>query len=146
VTFISIHSVIIYVVFFGACMRRTRLCPLKLGVLQSPCRLEPGSSILELAGQTIGLFKCFQYVPSTTIFKRISLRIAKQIGHQKTFFGVVTKTNAAGSLILFFPHSSSFSPTIFSNPNRRRRDTTTIDDLPPRPGTSPPTPYLSSRR
>jgi hypothetical protein len=28
VTFISIHSVIIYVVFFGACMRCTRLCPL----------------------------------------------------------------------------------------------------------------------
>jgi hypothetical protein len=32
VTFISIHSVIIYVVFFGACMRCTRLCPLKPGV------------------------------------------------------------------------------------------------------------------
>jgi hypothetical protein len=29
VTFISIHSVIIYVVFFGACMRCTRLCSLK---------------------------------------------------------------------------------------------------------------------
>jgi hypothetical protein len=29
VTFISIHSVIIYVVFFSACMRCTRLCPLK---------------------------------------------------------------------------------------------------------------------
>jgi hypothetical protein len=37
-----------------------------------------------------------------------------------------------------YPHSSSFSPTIFSNPNRRRRDTTAIDDLPPRPRTSPP--------
>ena len=34
VTFISIHSVIIYVVFFGACMRCTRLCPLKLGVTE----------------------------------------------------------------------------------------------------------------
>jgi hypothetical protein len=34
VTFISIHSVIIYVVFFGACMRCTRLCPLMPGVLQ----------------------------------------------------------------------------------------------------------------
>jgi hypothetical protein len=32
-TFISIHSVIIYVVSFGACMRCTRLCPLKPGVL-----------------------------------------------------------------------------------------------------------------
>jgi hypothetical protein len=32
VTFISRHSVIIYVVFFGACMRCTRLCPLKPGV------------------------------------------------------------------------------------------------------------------
>jgi hypothetical protein len=31
VTFISIHSVIIYVVSFGACMRCTRLCSLKLG-------------------------------------------------------------------------------------------------------------------
>jgi hypothetical protein len=32
VTFISIHSVIIYVVFFGACMRCTRLYHLNLGV------------------------------------------------------------------------------------------------------------------
>jgi hypothetical protein len=32
VTFISIHSVIIYVVFFGTCMRCTRLCSLKPGV------------------------------------------------------------------------------------------------------------------
>jgi hypothetical protein len=31
-TFISIHSVIICVVFFGAYMRCTRLCPLNLGV------------------------------------------------------------------------------------------------------------------
>jgi hypothetical protein len=31
VTCISILSVIIYVVFFGACMRCTRLCPLKPG-------------------------------------------------------------------------------------------------------------------
>jgi hypothetical protein len=31
-TIISIHSVIIYVVSFGACMRCTRLCPLKPGV------------------------------------------------------------------------------------------------------------------
>jgi hypothetical protein len=31
-TFISIHSVIIYVVFFGACMRCTWLCSLKSGV------------------------------------------------------------------------------------------------------------------
>jgi uncharacterized membrane protein YccF (DUF307 family) len=34
VTFISIHSVIIYVVFFGACMRCTRLCPLNPGVIE----------------------------------------------------------------------------------------------------------------
>jgi hypothetical protein len=32
VTFISIHSVIIYVVFFGACMRCTQLCSLNPGV------------------------------------------------------------------------------------------------------------------
>jgi hypothetical protein len=31
VTFISIHLVIIYVFFFGACMRCTRLCSLKPG-------------------------------------------------------------------------------------------------------------------
>jgi hypothetical protein len=30
-TFISRHSIIIYVVFFGACMRCTRLCSLKPG-------------------------------------------------------------------------------------------------------------------
>jgi hypothetical protein len=34
-TFISIHSVIIYVVSFGASMRCTRLCPLKPGVTVS---------------------------------------------------------------------------------------------------------------
>jgi hypothetical protein len=34
VTFISIHSVIIYVVFFGACMRCTWLCPLNPGVTE----------------------------------------------------------------------------------------------------------------
>jgi hypothetical protein len=36
VTFISIHSVIIYVVFFGACMRCTRLCSLKPGCNSNP--------------------------------------------------------------------------------------------------------------
>jgi hypothetical protein len=41
VTFISIHSVIIYVVFFGACMRCTRLCPLKPGVTLAPLPLGP---------------------------------------------------------------------------------------------------------
>jgi hypothetical protein len=35
VTFISIHSVIIYVVFFGACMRCTRLCSLNPGVTKN---------------------------------------------------------------------------------------------------------------
>jgi hypothetical protein len=34
VTFISIHSVIICVVFFGACMRCTRLCSLNPGVTE----------------------------------------------------------------------------------------------------------------
>ena len=34
VKFISIHSVIIYVFFFGACMRCTRLCPLNPGVTE----------------------------------------------------------------------------------------------------------------
>jgi hypothetical protein len=32
VTFISIHSIIIYVVLFAACIRCTRLCPLNPGV------------------------------------------------------------------------------------------------------------------
>jgi hypothetical protein len=40
---ISIHSVIIYVVFFGACMRCTRLCPLKPGV--TPFHT-PGQAVL----------------------------------------------------------------------------------------------------
>jgi hypothetical protein len=34
VTFISIHSVTIWVVFFGAYMRCTRLCPINLGVTE----------------------------------------------------------------------------------------------------------------
>jgi hypothetical protein len=34
VTFISIHFVIIYVVFFGTCMRCTWLCPLNPGVTE----------------------------------------------------------------------------------------------------------------
>ena len=33
-TFISIHSVIVYVVFFGAHMRRTRHYPLNLDVIE----------------------------------------------------------------------------------------------------------------
>jgi hypothetical protein len=47
VTFISIHSVILYVVSFGTCMRCTRLCPLKPGVWQKwyqrnvDCRTKP---------------------------------------------------------------------------------------------------------
>jgi hypothetical protein len=45
VTFISIHSVIICVVFFGAYMRCTRLCPLNPGVTSTepllPCPAEP---------------------------------------------------------------------------------------------------------
>jgi hypothetical protein len=40
-TFISIHSVIIYVVFFGACMRCTRLCSLKPGVIFLHLRATP---------------------------------------------------------------------------------------------------------
>jgi hypothetical protein len=48
VTFISIHSVIIYVVFFGACMRCTRLCPLKPGCDTEPwgwARRSPSSEV-----------------------------------------------------------------------------------------------------
>jgi hypothetical protein len=41
VTFISIHSFIIYVVFFGACMRCIRLCSLKPGVTVPVCRCHP---------------------------------------------------------------------------------------------------------
>jgi hypothetical protein len=44
-TFISIHSVIIYVVFFGACMRCTRLCSLK-----------PGVTALDLRGRDLAAF------------------------------------------------------------------------------------------
>jgi hypothetical protein len=41
VTFISIHYVIICVVFFGAYMRCTRLCPLNPGVTQTPWSQHP---------------------------------------------------------------------------------------------------------
>jgi hypothetical protein len=58
VTFISIHSVIIYVVFFGACMRCTRLCSLKPGCDRSqeaglgcsfPMEVTENPSALEVA-------------------------------------------------------------------------------------------------
>jgi hypothetical protein len=39
VTFIAIHSVIIYVVFFGTCMRCTWLCSLNLGVTRESQRV-----------------------------------------------------------------------------------------------------------
>jgi hypothetical protein len=55
VTFISIHSVIIYVVFFGACMRCTRIRPLKLGVTSS----DPYSS----AGSTKRFWDAFTTAP-----------------------------------------------------------------------------------
>jgi hypothetical protein len=45
VTFISINSVIIYVVFFGACMRYTRLCPLNPGVTTTPTPSLPPLSL-----------------------------------------------------------------------------------------------------
>jgi hypothetical protein len=45
VTFISIHYVIIYVVFFGACMRCTRLYSLKTGV-----KIGNHESCLEVGG------------------------------------------------------------------------------------------------
>jgi hypothetical protein len=44
VTFISIQSVIIYVVFFCACMRCTRLCPLNPGVTEEQCSTVPRRS------------------------------------------------------------------------------------------------------
>jgi hypothetical protein len=57
VTFISIHSVIIYVVFFGACMRCTRLCPLKPRCDMKPLKQTIGrSSDLDL----LSIFK-FNY-------------------------------------------------------------------------------------
>jgi hypothetical protein len=62
-TFISIHSVIIYVVFFGACMRCTRLCPLKPGVTEvvSEEMLTVGRN-LDRNGQTL------TYLPSSNSF------------------------------------------------------------------------------
>jgi hypothetical protein len=59
VTFISIHSVIIYVVFFGACMRCTRLCSLKPGVTEvvSEEMLTVGRN-LDRNGQTLTYLSC----------------------------------------------------------------------------------------
>jgi hypothetical protein len=45
VTFISIHSVIIYVVFFGACMRCTRLCPLNPRVTRTQLEFKEGDRV-----------------------------------------------------------------------------------------------------
>jgi hypothetical protein len=55
VTFISIHSVIVYVVFFGACMRCTQLCSLKLGCDRSGIRADPRgfTSVCGLGGSGI---------------------------------------------------------------------------------------------
>ena len=63
VIFISIHSVIIYVVSFGACMRCTRLCPLKPGVTEvvSEEMLTVGRN-LDRNGQTL------IYLPSSDSF------------------------------------------------------------------------------
>jgi hypothetical protein len=63
VTFISIHSVIIYVVFFGACMRCTRLCSLKPGVIEvvSEEMFTVGRN-LDRNGQTL------TYLPSSDSF------------------------------------------------------------------------------
>jgi hypothetical protein len=52
-TFISIHSVIIYVVFFGACMRCTRLCSLKPGVTTFPFQLYMVRKLIKSAFQRI---------------------------------------------------------------------------------------------
>jgi hypothetical protein len=66
-TFISIHSVIIYVVFFGACMRCTRLVSLKPGVTEvvSEEMLTVGRN-LDRDGQTI------TYLPYSDSFLNFS--------------------------------------------------------------------------
>jgi hypothetical protein len=60
VIFISIHSVIIYVVFFGACMRCTRLCPLNLGVTEVVLEemLTVGRN-LDRTGQPLLTYLCY---------------------------------------------------------------------------------------
>jgi hypothetical protein len=60
VTFISIHSVIIYVIFFGACMRCTRLCPLETGCDRSGIRgmLTVGRN-LDRNGQPLHTYLCY---------------------------------------------------------------------------------------
>jgi hypothetical protein len=50
VTFISIHSIIIYVVFFGACMRCTRLYSLNPGVTDPVA----GGTTTGEGGRTLG--------------------------------------------------------------------------------------------
>jgi hypothetical protein len=70
-TFISIHSIIIYVVFFGACIRCTRLCPLKPGCDRSGIRgmLTVGRN-LDRNGQNpylLTLLCCFTFYCSTLI-------------------------------------------------------------------------------
>ena len=62
-TFISIHSVIIYVVFFGACMRCTWLCSLKPGVTEvvSEEMLTVGRN-LDRNGQNPYLLTFFRFI------------------------------------------------------------------------------------
>jgi hypothetical protein len=55
VTFISIHSVIICVIFFGACMRCIRLCPLKPG-----CDIKQGIDVLKQYTCTINHDRIYQ--------------------------------------------------------------------------------------
>jgi hypothetical protein len=58
VTFISIHSVIICVVFFGAYMRCTWLCPLNLGVTRLIDELGKNSDTLKSIHKIVKIDNC----------------------------------------------------------------------------------------
>jgi hypothetical protein len=71
VTFISIYFVIICVVFFGAYMRCTRLCPLNPGVTGYPFHLDHPWIVwvvLLLLYMVLGLILHYLHVPITLLF------------------------------------------------------------------------------
>jgi hypothetical protein len=69
VTFISIHSVIIYVVFFGACMRCTRLCPLKPGCDRHPDEAVCAEGCDETGADLVFLLHIYLVIAGETVKK-----------------------------------------------------------------------------
>jgi hypothetical protein len=113
VTFIFIHSVIICVVFFGAYMRCTWLCPLKPGVTDSVAEEEqvpithPAKSYA-----TLSLHLPLAQRPSSTIAARVVLELA-MAGWSRSLAPALWSPSACG------PSSSAWgrSTSAIAEPN-----------------------------